>query len=121
MPDRQKDPRARPGPAQSDKPKLPVHPVIASLTSGGQPLNTVAFAGYVGESDRAGNVRLYLMLNDLSQYIEFEEGAVVRTEPANRLPQKGSYIWVKADSPVRTVREAKARDVSPVLARLLGG
>jgi hypothetical protein len=121
MPTPKRSSHPKPSPEEpSQNLKLPVHPVIASLTSGGQqPPSAVVLAGYVGESDRAGNVRLYLMLSDLSQYIEFEEGAVVRTSPANRLPEKGLYVWVKANTPVRTVREVKASDVARILGRLL--
>jgi hypothetical protein len=91
---------------QPQKLQLPVHPFIASLTAGGQvPVGAVRFAGYVGDSGRAGTVRLYLTLNDLSQYLVcFEtvgrherEEDLARAENAHACDPDGlgklAYFW----------------------------
>ena len=105
-----------------EKSKLSVHPLVASLTTGGEePESAVRFAGYIGESGQAGKVRLYLTLNDLSQYVEFEEKAVLHTAeaPENVLPQKGLFVWVKANSQVLAIRakQMPARVVAAAIAR----
>jgi hypothetical protein len=108
--------------ATSAKPHLTVNPVIAALI--GEPgdlSSSTRCMGYIGQSDRAGIVRLYFRLMDLSQYIEFEESAVVRTmrAPKALLPRGGVLIWLKANSPVRAVRSVtmEARALAAVVAR----
>jgi hypothetical protein len=93
------------------KPRLPVHPLIASLQLGGsQPESAVKFAGYVGASGQPGKLRIYSTLDDLSHYVEFDENAVVRTAPApeSLLPDDGVLVWVKSTTPVRYVREYRS-------------
>jgi hypothetical protein len=104
--------------------RLAVHPLIASLTSGGkEPEPAVQFAGYIGESGQAGTVRLYLTLNDLSQYLEFEESAILQTgdAPENMLPNKGLLVWVRANSPVRACRMQVHVNDAQVIASAIAG
>jgi hypothetical protein len=105
--------------AESEKPHFPVHPAIAKLKGKADgPL--VRFAGYVGESDREGKIRLYLTLSDLSQYLEIEERAIVRTAeaPESLLPEKGLFLWVRANSPVYAVR-AREMEASVIAAAIV--
>ena len=104
---------------KSKKSHLPVHPLIASLTGGGkEPESAVQFAGYIGESGKAGTVRLYLTLNDLSQFLEFDETAVLETSdaPENLLPDQGLLLWVKANSPVKACRTQVYKNSARVVA-----
>jgi hypothetical protein len=107
------------------KTQIPQHPLIASLTQGGQqsPASTIKLAGYVGPPSQAGKVRLYSTLSDLSHYIEFDESAVVQTAeaPESLIPDKGLCIWVKASAPVRWVQEYQAAaDLAATIASNLG-
>jgi hypothetical protein len=112
--------------AESGTPRLPVHPLIKRLTSRVErrPEGAVRFAGYVGESERVGWIKLYLTLYDLSQYVEIEDRDIVRTEdaPEYLLPHKGLIIWVHERSPVRAVRDdvREARVIARILARNQG-
>jgi hypothetical protein len=98
--------------AHPEESRLRVHPHLESVTE--ELEATVTFAGFIGETGREGKVRLYLTLFDLSQYLEIEERAIVRTVEA---PQKGVFVWVKADSPVRAVR-TQVRDARTVAANI---
>jgi hypothetical protein len=92
--------------------QLPYHPLLASLakdTTLGNPgpESAIKFSGYVGPASQDGLVRLYVTLNDLSHYIEFERNAVVQTSdtPESILPDKAVTIWVKGSTRVRGIRE----------------
>jgi hypothetical protein len=96
--------------AEPAKPQIPSHPMLVSLTQGGQsPEATTKFAGYVGPPSQKGMVRLYSTLTDLTHYIEFDESAVVQTAeaPESLLPDKALCVWVRASTPVRWVQEYK--------------
>jgi hypothetical protein len=110
--------------ADTTKPQIPVHPMIANLTQGGkQPAEaTIRFAGYVGPPSQVGMVRLYSTLSDLSHYIEFDQSAVVQTAqaPDSLIPDNGLCVWVKASTPVRWVREYQnAGDLATAIANSL--
>lgn len=93
--------------AESAKPQVPVHPHLAK--SGQTPESIVKLSGYVGPASREGQIRLYSSLEDLSHYIEFDEGAVVDTEPAPEAiaPNKGVTLWVKESASIRWICEYK--------------
>lgn len=102
------------------KPQLAVHPLLANVAQGGvQPESTIKFAGYVGSPSQPGKVRLYSTLTDLSQYVEFDENAVVRTAAAPEIPDDGVSVWVKASTPVRLVHEYQTASsfVSTIMAQ----
>ena len=107
--------------ADPTKPQIPVHPVLANLTqSGQQPEPTVKFSGYAGPPSRAGQVRLYHSLENLSHYIEFDESCVVQRQPASEAvtPDKGLSVWVKASALVRWTREYK--NAQSLVAKIAG-
>ena len=88
------------------------HPVLAALTANSVPGNpqpepVVKLSGYVGPASRQGLVRLYTALEDLSHYLEFDEDAVVQRgdTPGNEMPDNACSLWVKANTPVRWIRE----------------
>jgi hypothetical protein len=88
--------------------KIPVHPAISRLTGDKTPREpAIRFGGYVGAGTQPGQVRIYSDLNDLSHYLEFDEASVVHTTEAaeTEFQGKGTWIWVRANSPVRWVRE----------------
>jgi len=88
-------------------PKLEVNKHVAALTGdGGGAKPMVKFNGYVGKSDQEGKVRLHFSLNDLSQYVEFDEKDVMLTAeaPENVLPLGGVYVWVRGATHLRLVR-----------------
>jgi hypothetical protein len=90
------------------KAKLPVHPLIASLKHSDEPAKApVKFTGYIGVPGKVGMLRLYSSLDDLSHYVEFDEGAVLQTAaaPENVLPDNAVHVWVDPTTPVRYVRE----------------
>jgi hypothetical protein len=101
--------------AQSKNPHLSVNPLVDAIIKAGGPGSVIRCSGYVGASGLTGEVRLYLTLNDLSQYIQFEEGAIVRTfEAGGRI-----FVWLKANAKVRAVhaRTMEARALAGVVAR----
>jgi hypothetical protein len=67
------------------------------------------FSGWVGEASADGMTRLYLNINDLSYYIEFENGDLVHsTDVAESvLPCGAIAIWLKADARVRLTRSVR--------------
>jgi hypothetical protein len=107
--------------ADTENPKVEIHPSLKHLESESEKLESVVrFTGYIGPSAQRGRVRLYLLLNDLSQYIEFEDHAIVRVAdaPESATPNKGLFVWIKAGSPVRMVLEqtTDARQVAGFIA-----
>jgi hypothetical protein len=96
--------------AEAAKTQLSVHPLLANLTGSGAPAgSTVVLHGYVGPASRAGQVRLYSSLEDLSHYIEFDESCVLHTSPASEsvAPNNGVSVWVKSSTPIRWTRDYK--------------
>jgi hypothetical protein len=89
------------------KSQLETHPLLAAIVQkNNQGVATTKFAGYVGQA-QPGSVRFYSSLDDLSHYMEFDEGAVVHSEaaPETVLPNGAVSVWIKADTPVRWIRE----------------
>jgi hypothetical protein len=68
---------------------------------------TTMLVGYQGAASRAGRVRLYPISGDYSQYLEFDESAIVQAEkiPESVLPNGGYYVWIRLGSPVSWTRE----------------
>ena len=99
--------------SDSAEESTPVHPLIAKLTEGsaepGAPSPQAPFklSGYIGPASQSGMVRLYSTLRDLSHYLEFPNEAVVHTAqtPESLLPDGATSLWIKADTPVRWIRE----------------
>lgn len=107
-------------------PPLSVHPFIARLHregAGHEPL--VKLAGYVGVPGQPGKVRLHFSIEDLTQYVELDEEAVVLTAeaPETVLPRGGMFLWVKASARVHAVRSAQmsAGALASALLRARGG
>jgi len=96
--------------AEGAKPKLSVHPLLAHLADSGQQSDqTIVLSGYVGPASGTGQVRLYSSLEDLSHFIEFDEGSVVFVAPAAKsvAPHKGVTVWLKSSAPIRWTRDYK--------------
>jgi hypothetical protein len=108
---------------RQNKPQLPVHPLIAGLEEGREQFESmIKFAGYIGQSGKPGQVRLYSSLDNLSHYLEFDEEAVVQTAPASEsvLPNNAVVIFLKANTPVRWIREySTAKALRRAIARKL--
>jgi hypothetical protein len=103
--------------ARSKNPHLAVNTLVAAMVKAKHgPDRLIRCSGYVGESGIAGKVRLYLTVRDLSQYIQFEESAIVRTSALRR---GRVFIWVKANARIRAVRARtmEARALAAVVAQ----
>ena len=94
--------------------RFPTHSIVEKL---GDAL-AIKLMGYFG-STIDGVVKVYLSLDDLSEYYEIREGDILHVEeaPSDELPYGGSAIWVKPDARVeRCVRQRTSTE-----ARFLSG
>jgi hypothetical protein len=85
---------------------------------------TATFSGWVGEGSAEGMTRLYLNINDLSYFIEFESADLVHsTDVAEHvLPFGAIAIWLKADARVRLTRSVRtsATEINTFLSSVTG-
>jgi hypothetical protein len=101
--------------ARPKNPHLSVNPQLEARMKARAALKRlIKCTGYVGRA-APGRVRLYLSLNNLSQYVEFDERAIVRTyKTGGRV-----MVWVNPATRVRAVqvRTLPARALARVVAK----
>jgi hypothetical protein len=100
--------------ARSKNPHLSVNSEVESRIKASAAFkHLVRCTGYVGRA-APGRVRLYLSLKNLSQYVEFEERAIVRTHKAG----DRVMVWLNPATRVRAVyvRTLPARTLTRVVA-----
>jgi hypothetical protein len=73
----------------------------------------VRLGGYVGQSRISETVRLYPALEDLSNYLEFSEAAVIYAQDAqpDELANGGTFFWVSSNAEITRVQRTNANSM----------
>ena len=91
---------------------LPLHPVVAKLVpTPGKPIPNIRLIGYLGASSRAGHVRLYSNLANLSRWLDLPESSIlhVASVPEAAAQHEASYVWVRSDAAINLPRPSSTK------------
>lgn len=102
-----------------------VSPLVEELTQGGTEVpNVSVLVGYIGNASEEGRVRLYLT-PDLSNYVEFSQDDLVRSEVLQEGGAGATAVWVRKSARLTQTqtlsREVQAEFLSGGIAQAYGG
>jgi hypothetical protein len=105
----------------ASQPKLAIstkyvqHPLYESVASNSDQSvrQLIKLGGYVGQSQIPETVRLYPALEDLSNYLEFPETAVIYAQDAqpDELANGGMFFWVSSNAEITKVQRSNADSI----------